>query len=780
MTIKIKLLGGGIIIGLLLGAVLVLTLMSFGRLSGGFSDVVVKSAAGVESSRLTEERLAKADGDLARISSGMLAVVEDINQTNMQIKVLERKIRGIAGTLTELTASVDAAAAELPEGEIRYAVEDVTDAVADILESVQREALVNVAGTVRKMQQFTQNIGAEVEGIDRLSMELGEVKDLSAQMVSTNQEMRHLSEGFSDEISLSRNLIVGVLIATLVLALIGASLLTRTIARPLDRANRIARGIADGDLDQEVDIMGKDEIGQLGASMSVMIRNIKSSMDEARRRADEATRIRMALDVCSTNVMVADEEQRIIYQNQSSGTTLGAIQESLRKGLKGLDAAHLVGSRLFDFHPRPESQRTVLDQLAEVRREDLAVGGRQLRLIATPVFNDGGARLGTAMEWTDRTQEAAVEAEVEAIVDAARRGDLSRRLESTGKSAFFARLGEGINELLGVSEQVIDDTASILGAVAGGDLTHEMTHELEGKFAVMRDSLNETIRNLRDIVGRIGEAGETIVSGAGEIAQGNSDLSQRTEEQANSLEKTASRMAELTGTVRQNADHASQANQLAGVARDHAERGGEVVGQAINSMQEINAASQRIADITTVIDGIAFQTNLLALNAAVEAARAGEQGRGFAVVAGEVRSLAQRSAEAAREIKGLIQDTVGKVEDGSRLVDESGAALSEIVTAVKKVTDVVAEIAAATAEQSSGIQQVNKSIEQMDEVTQRNAALVEQAAAASESMAEQAKGLQQLVGVFRVAAYRPLGKDAVPIPAAPATPSLPLLEDETR
>ncbi len=238
-----------------------------------------------------------------------------------------------------------------------------------------------------------------------------------------------------------------------------------------------------------------------------------------------------------------------------------------------------------------------------------------------------------------------------------------------------------------------------------------------------------------------------------ELARGNADLASRTEEQASSLEETASSMEELTSTVKQNAENARQANQLAARASEVAVKGGAVVGRVVTTMSSINDSSKKIADIIGVIDGIAFQTNILALNAAVEAARAGEQGRGFAVVATEVRTLAQRSAAAAKEIKELISDSVHKVEDGTRLVDEAGKTMDEIVASVKRVTDIMAEISAASQEQSSGIEQVNQAITQMDDATQRNAALVEEAAAAAESMEEQAHNLAQAVAVFKLAQH---------------------------
>ena len=286
--------------------------------------------------------------------------------------------------------------------------------------------------------------------------------------------------------------------------------------------------------------------------------------------------------------------------------------------------------------------------------------------------------------------------------------------------------------------------------LANGDLTAEIAVQQRDEIGEMLLSMNTVSANLRRIVGEAQTATEIVSSAATEIAQGSADLAQRTEQQASALQETASSMEQLTSTVKQSAANAGQANQLASAARNQAEQGGEVVEQAIAAMDAINTSSRKIADIIGAIDEIAFQTNLLALNAAVEAARAGEQGRGFAVVAGEVRKLAQRSADAAKQIKGLIADSVSKVEDGGRLVRRSGQTLSEIVIAAKKVSDIVAEIAAATQEQASGIEQVNKAILQMDQTTQQNAALVEQTAAASQSMNQQAVELKALMGFFKI------------------------------
>ncbi len=298
--------------------------------------------------------------------------------------------------------------------------------------------------------------------------------------------------------------------------------------------------------------------------------------------------------------------------------------------------------------------------------------------------------------------------------------------------------------------QPLQQTIAIAARLGAGDLTVNSRTTREDDIGQLLRGIDSVGGGLASVVGDVRRSSEAINVAAREIASGNADLSARTESQAGSLEETASSMEELTSTVRQNADNAQQANQLAGSASEAATRGGKVVDQVVETMSAIRNSSRKVVDIITVIDSIAFQTNILALNAAVEAARAGEQGRGFAVVAAEVRSLAQRSASAAKEIKELIGDSVRSVDDGSELVDQAGASMQEIMSSVQRVADIMSEITAATNEQRSGIEEVNRAITQMDEVTQQNAALVEQAAAAAESLQEQADHLVQAVSVFRL------------------------------
>ncbi|RQO38768.1 hypothetical protein DBR37_00320 [Herminiimonas sp. KBW02] len=322
--------------------------------------------------------------------------------------------------------------------------------------------------------------------------------------------------------------------------------------------------------------------------------------------------------------------------------------------------------------------------------------------------------------------------------------------------------------------QPLTEMLGHFSAISSGDLTSRIEVKSRNEMGVLMSGLEVMQKSLIETVFNVRQGSTAIGVATQQIAAGNLDLSSRTEEQASSLEETASSMEELTSTVKQNADNARQANQLAASASTVAEKGGVVVSQVVDTMEDINASAKKIVDIIGVIDGIAFQTNILALNAAVEAARAGEQGRGFAVVASEVRNLAQRSAAAAKEIKTLIGDSVDKVEIGSKLVAEAGVTMKEVVQGVQQVTDIMSEITAASQEQSAGIEQVNQAISQMDQVTQQNAALVEEAAAAAESLNEQAGKLAEAVSVFKldgVAAAAPIKKVTTKIAAVPGSPA---------
>jgi methyl-accepting chemotaxis protein len=499
----------------------------------------------------------------------------------------------------------------------------------------------------------------------------------------------------------------GVALAVVVLfGLALSALIRRALVNPMNHAVAVFSSISTGRYDNPIELSGTDEAGQVLVALDEMqakLRRLKE--EELNAAATVSGRIRAALDNASSAMLVADAKLEIIYVNNMFESLVRELEQDLRKDLPRISASSLVGSPVDVLFQDASAGRRMVEGLHGKHTEEACFGGQTLRVVASPVTSKDGERIGTVIEWTNRTQEVAVEVEMERILQSVVEGDLEKRIELRGKAGFFEKMSRGVNQLAD---------------------------------------------NMAALVSNVKHSARSVFQGSQEISAGTTNLSQRTEEQSSSLEETASSMEQMTSTVRQNADNASQANQLATAAREQAEKGGAVVGQAVQAMGDINEASKRIADIIGVIDEIAFQTNLLALNAAVEAARAGEQGRGFAVVASEVRSLAGRSATAAKEIQKLIRDSVKKVEDGSVLVTQSGQTLEQIVGSVKKVSSIVAEIAAASREQSNGIEQVNRAVMQMDELTQQNAALVEQATAASQAMSEQAKSLDEMMGRYRV------------------------------
>ncbi len=489
--------------------------------------------------------------------------------------------------------------------------------------------------------------------------------------------------------------------------------------------------------------------GTLASGVARMASGIQMRQQQAQALNHENAQIRASLDASRTGMMIADENHVIRYVNRSVVTLLRKQQDTLRKAFPDFDADDLIGSSIHRFHANPERIRAMLHAMKQPHFGRIEIGGVHFSQAVTPVLGEDGTRVGFAVEWHDRTLEIQLENSVAGIVAAAAQGDLGQRLQPVTEAGFIQTLTLGINQLLDTVAGASGEVRQMLSALAQGDLDCRISGDYAGDFDAMKRDANLTAERLTTIISRIHQCSETINTAAGEIAAGNADLSQRTEQQASNLEETAASMEELTSTVRQNAESARQANDLAIGAADVAARGGDVVGRVVATMGAIEQSSRRIAEIISVIDGIAFQTNILALNAAVEAARAGEQGRGFAVVAAEVRTLAQRSAGAAKEIKGLIDDSVSKVGDGSALVGQAGSTMREIVISVQRVTDIMAGIAAASQQQSAGIDQVNQTVMQMDETTQQNAALVEEASAAASAMAQQADTLAEAVSVFR-------------------------------
>jgi methyl-accepting chemotaxis protein len=672
------------------------------RLRFAFGGVIVVFGVAVT---LSIVRLATFNDAVREITGPMLAQIETVDAWSASVSESMRHARNmlimddkgdIQGELTKITALSD------KDGGFAQKLGSST-------QTPESKALLQAAVDARSNlaplnQDYTQQVMAgEIKAAKETLLKKARPAQLTL-IGSLNKlgdyyraEIQQQAEQLAVSYRNMRTLLIALSLVAVGVAMLLAYLLARVIRGPLQQALSVLGEIEMGNYASRIEVASNDEIGQTLKGLERMQSALKERTEKEHALANENARTRTALDRVSVGVMVTDAEGHISYANDAVLALLRAQSNEIRKNLSQFDAENLLGSSFEALH------RALSGSAAE--SSDIKLGATVLRIIVNAVLDEGGRRLGTVVQWIDRTQEAATEDEVSTIVAKAIDGDLTARIREEGKAAFFKTLAGGINRLL---------------------------------------------ENMAEMVRSMALAAAEVRTGSEEISRGNTDLSQRTEEQASSLEETASSMEEMTSTVRNNAENAAHANQLASAACEQAERGGSVVGAAVTAMAEINASSKRIADIISVIDEIAFQTNLLALNAAVEAARAGDQGRGFAVVAAEVRNLASRSAEAAKEIKALIQDSVGKVSEGSKLVDESGKVLEEIVAGVKKVTQVMAEIASSSREQASGIEQVNKAIVMMDGVTQHNAALVEEASAAAQALTEQAINLSRTMSRYKV------------------------------
>jgi methyl-accepting chemotaxis protein len=698
-----------------------------GKLLASFAAVlIVTSALGV----LSITRLSEVAAKSAAISGTYLPSLDKLNGvntlvSNIRIAQLRQIIAKSPTDASNALSDVNARAAARDALAKEYEALIATEEERALWNQYQTEWSQYLARTAKTLELAASGLASSAEAdfttgdtrhsFDRMNEMLQKSIEFNrAQAGSTTADAERLY-------TFGRTIIIAMIVLAIVIGLAIAVYVAGAISKPVSVTIGIFKNMSGGKLDNAIDTSRTDEIGELQANLAQMQDHLRKLINE------------------NEGQLAAINKTQAVIEFGLDGTIQAANDNFLRALGYSLDE---IKGRHHSMFVTPE-QRNSDDyrRFWEKLRRGEYDSGRYLRI-------------------GKNNKEVWIDASYNPILGA------------DGKAYKVTKYANDVTAQVMLTKQMevaVGQTQDVVKVAAEGDLSVRLaTNDKQGDLQKMAESINSLLASMSDMVVRVKSAASEVHRGAEEISSGNANLSQRTEEQSSSLEETASSMEEMTSTVKQNADNAGQANQLATAARDQAEKGGMVVGKAVKAMTEINDSSKKIADIIGVIDEIAFQTNLLALNAAVEAARAGEQGRGFAVVASEVRSLAGRSATAAKEIKGLIEDSVKKVEDGSVLVTQSGQTLEQIVASVKKVSDIVAEIAAASREQSSGIEQVNRAVMQMDETTQQNAALVEEATAASQSMADQARELNQMMARYRLAEGHMAAMASTPSASRPA------------
>ncbi|MEH8254375.1 methyl-accepting chemotaxis protein [Aeromonas veronii] len=522
----------------------------------------------------------------------------------------------------------------------------------------------------------------------------------------------------------------------------------------LDAIGQLQHAVLAEQVPAPLDLSGMDDpFREVGHAINEVVTLLSDKLEQSRNDIKknqmllhENQLVRKALDCASTNVMIADTNLDIIYMNEAVTGMLNQAETDIKKELYSFNANQLMGANIDSFHKNPGHQRAMLAKLNSTYRTQIQLGGRTFSLIANPVFNDTGERLGSVVEWADRTKEVMIEKEMSDIVQAVINGELHRRMELAGKSGFFQAMGEGINQIAEVIDSTLNDVIRVVQCLAKGDLTQQIEADYPGVFGTTKDALNKTIASLTNIVTEVRGASDNLSSAAEQVSATAQSISQSSSEQASSMEETSASIEQMSASINQNTDNAQVTDGMASKAAKEAVEGGEAVKLTVDAMKQI---ARRIG----IIDDIAYQTNLLALNAAIEAARAGDHGKGFAVVAAEVRKLAERSQVAAQEIGELASSSVEMAEKAGRLLDQ-------MVPSINKTSDLVQEISAASVEQSTGVSQINQAMNQLSQVTQQNASCSEELAATAEEMSSQAEQLQLAMEFFTLEAHAKEGKAA--------------------
>lgn len=646
----------------------------FGLTLDPAADGYFLQAAAVVDAALTTDALTELHADSQRLLVGAGGNAEGLAEAAATLRTLNNVQRHYTSQ-TEKVVSADPALASTV-GVLAKKAEQAQQAAVKLATEVLRPGASRSSNALDAHQVFAPAVQAQYQLVDQLH------ESLQASLLAR------------EKAQLNQIITLSSVVVLLVLCGLGFSvLIVRSVTVPIADAVAAAQAVGAGELDHPIPLdHGRSEASRLLQSLARMQAELKERIDRDARIAAENLRVRQALDTSSTNMMIADANGDIVYMNRAVQQMLQRREGLLRNALPGFNASSVMGQSFDNFHRNPGHQRNLLSQVSGEHRSSFEVAGLSFALTANPINDVQGLRIGTVVEWTDRTDEVAAEREIGAIVEGASRGDFAARVDTDGKQPFFATLGGLFNNLL--------------------------------------DTVSQTIVEVR-------AAAEQLTSASAQVSSTSQMLSQSASEQAASLEQTTASLQEMSSSVQQNSDNAKQTDSMATKAAREATEGGEAVVRTA-------AAMRQIATRISIIDDIAYQTNLLALNAAIEAARAGEHGKGFAVVAAEVRKLAERSQVAAQEIGTLATDSVQQAE-------KAGTLLAEMVPSINRTSELVQEIAAASAEQAGGVSQITSAMDHLNGATQQNASSAEQLSATAEQLSAQAAQLQELMAFFQVA-----------------------------
>ncbi len=521
-------------------------------------------------------------------------------------------------------------------------------------------------------------------------------------------------------------------------------------ARQQKLVNHYITEISAGNFSNEIDSRGRSlQAVTLGRLKSLQIK-LGSDFEAVKESLMNSQRIEKALNATSTKVMVADKFRSIIFMNDAVKSMLKSVEGELKKEIPNFDCANLLRQNIDVFHKNPEHQKELLDNLTDTYTARAKIGVVTLELVVNPIFDEKSKRIGTVVEWKDLTEQLRIEENIMSIVSEASKGMLSGRIDSKGLTGFEKKLASLVNELLGSFSVTTQSLNKLLSSMSDGDMTQRIDGDFIGELLAMKVAANNALTNIEITLSQVKTGAESLGTMSKQVSIASLDLASRTQQQAAAVEETAASLEELTASVENSNEHTNNANLLVHSAAEEAESGIAVMNSTLKAMKGITELSRQIGEITGVIDSIAFQTNLLALNAAVEAARAGEHGRGFAVVAGEVRSLAQKSASAAKDISILINSTTQEIEGGTQLVEKTNVVFQEMVTKIQKVEDLVKTVAYTAEEQHKGLEQINVAMNHLDQATQENAALVEELSSTSKNMQAEASNQVEFIQHFKI------------------------------